>query len=131
VALRKGEHSIAVEIGVTTECEHEIGNVEKCLAAGFGRVLAVISDKRTLAAVRRRGAETLTSEHLSAVEFCTPDDMIAALDNLDSLSQERTVSGYRVKVRMGTVRSGHETSGAISRVIANAIRRLRTPKGRE
>ena len=127
VALRKGERSIAVEIGVTTDCQHEIGNVQKCLAAGFDPVLAVISDKRILAEIRRQASESFTPEQLLVVQFCSPDEMIAALDGLEahSTGRERTVRGYRVKVRINTQGAADRTRGAVSRVIANAIRRLR------
>jgi len=130
VALRKGTHSIAVEIGITTECEHEIGNVQKSLTAGFERVLAVISDRRTLTAIRRQAAESLTPEQLSVVQFCSPDEMASLLDELEASrpAAEQTVRGYRVKVRTSRTRSQEHPQTAVSAVIAKAMRRLRGSK---
>src|SRR5262249_3120389 len=45
VALEKGSLSIACEVSVTTDPDHEIGNVQKCLAAGFETVILVSSEK--------------------------------------------------------------------------------------
>jgi len=129
VALRKGERSIAVEIGITTDCDHEIGNVQKCLAAGFDRVLAVISDKRILAEIRRRAAESVAAEQLAGVQFCSPDVITAALEQLAATLgiPEQTVRGYRVKVRHDTLKSatGENPQHAISSVIAKALRRMK------
>jgi hypothetical protein len=41
VALEKGGRRIACEVSVTTDAEHELGNVQKCLAAGFETVILV------------------------------------------------------------------------------------------
>jgi hypothetical protein len=45
IALYRGEQKIACEVSVTTPLEYEVGNVEKCLAAGFGTI-AIVSLKK-------------------------------------------------------------------------------------
>lgn len=44
VALTKGAHRIACEVSVTTSPEHEVGNVQKCLVAGFTHVVIVSAE---------------------------------------------------------------------------------------
>jgi hypothetical protein len=45
VALEKGSRAIACEVSVTTDTQHEIGNVQKCLAAGFQDVILISSER--------------------------------------------------------------------------------------
>lgn len=49
VALRRNKFAAAVEITVITDIEHEIRNVEKCLAAGLGSVVLVCGESRRAA----------------------------------------------------------------------------------
>ena len=46
VALEKGSRRIACEVSVTTDPAHEVGNVQKCLAAGFETVVLISSEKK-------------------------------------------------------------------------------------
>lgn len=61
VVLRRGERTIACEISVTTTVEHEIGNVTKCLKAGFKHV-AMICLTRKKADLIRQGVEAAVPE---------------------------------------------------------------------
>jgi len=49
VTLEKEDRpAIACEISVTTNAEHELANVQKCLAAGFADVVLISSEKKRL-----------------------------------------------------------------------------------
>ncbi|MGH7636216.1 MAG: hypothetical protein ACREOK_01090, partial [Gemmatimonadaceae bacterium] len=48
VALSFGELRVACEISVTTRVAHEVGNLTKCLAAGFDYAVLLSSDERLL-----------------------------------------------------------------------------------
>src|SRR5207249_3935344 len=63
VALEKDNLAIACEIAVSSTPEKELGNVQKCLAAGFDHVVSVSSDNKTL-----RKAKELVSAKLSEQE---------------------------------------------------------------
>jgi len=130
IALRKGEQSIGCEIGINTEPEHEFENIQKCLAAGFERVLAVASNKRILGNIRRLASEALPVELLASIEFCSPEEMIAVLERLGAelSTRSQTVRGYRVKVRLTDAKSPSGSHSVVSSVVAKALRRLR---GRE
>lgn len=52
VALELAELRIACEISVTTRVTHEVGNLTKCLAAGFSYAVLVSSDERLLELAR-------------------------------------------------------------------------------
>lgn len=52
VALRFAELQIACEISVTTRVAHEVGNLTKCLAAGFSYAVLISTDERLLELAR-------------------------------------------------------------------------------
>jgi hypothetical protein len=132
VALRKGEHSLGCEIGVTTAPEHEVQNIQKCLAAGFERVLVVSSEKKTLNQIKALAASSLDAGQAGTVNFCTPEELFQLLDGIEgeTLSREETVRGYKVKVRYKAAKPGEreEKRGAVSAVIAKAMKRMRRQK---
>lgn len=126
VALRKGDRSVACEITVTTTPEHEVGNVQKCLAAGFERVLVIAVEAKTLKAVRRLVEQTLSPTELPQVSFLTVEDAFAFLDGVEesTLETEGTVHGYTVKVRRKPAADGDAQGRRTARVVAMALKRL-------
>jgi hypothetical protein len=132
VAVRKGEHSVACEIGVTTSAEHEVGNIQKCLAAGFERVLIVSPEKKSLNQIKALAASSFDKEQSSRVSYCTPGELFDILDAVESEStaSEQTVRGYKVKVRFKATKPAEkeERRGAVSAVIAKAMRRMKKDK---
>jgi hypothetical protein len=67
VALEREGSRIACETTVTTTVEHEIGNVQKCLAAGFEWVVLVAADKKTTTS-----AKALVSDAVSEKDAAPP-----------------------------------------------------------
>jgi len=136
VALEKGACRLACEISVTTSPEHEVGNVQKCLAAEFSHVVVVSADRKTLRQVSHSLDVALGEEERARVRSLTPEETFAFLEKLDALaaSKEETVRGYRVKVQYKPVGEDEKETRrqAISQVILKALRRLRphvTDKG--
>jgi len=129
VALRKGDLAVACEIAVTTEPDHELGNLQKCLAAGFQRVLVVSSEKKTLNRVRQLAGCALTEEQLTGISFCAPDEAFAVLETIEAeaASVSGTVRGYKVKVKYKPLEEREKAAKrqAVSGVIASAMKRLK------
>jgi len=129
VVLRNAKRSIACEVAVTTSAAHELQNVRKCLAAGFERVLAVSPARRLLADLRQEASKSLSPVELRRVEFCSPEEMFAVLDALNSRGRtsEQTVRGYRVKVRVAQdpTRAPDAVRNTIGEVMAKALRRMK------
>jgi len=129
VALRKGSRSVACEIAVTTAADHEWANLKKCLSSGFSRVLMICYDRRLLEGLRHRAQKELSQERFSGIDFCSPNEALAALDSVQSHEpdREQTIKGYRVRVRVHSDPKDASTSArrAISTVIARALRRLK------
>lgn len=105
VSLEKGDLRIACEVSVTTKPDHEQGNVEKCLAAGYGQVWLTSPDPARLDALRSAIAPALPKEVRDRVRFFSPDDLIGELDRLAALEppSRSTVLGYEVVVTHGSV----------------------------
>jgi hypothetical protein len=129
VALRKGARSVACEICVTTSPEHEAQNIQKCLVAGFGRVLAVSPEKRSLSQIKALVAASLRSDQSAKVSYCAPDELFDMLEAIeaDSMTSESMVRGYQVKVRLkhGRPNEREAKRGTVAVVIARALKRLR------
>ncbi len=129
VALRKGDQAVACEISVTTTPDHELGNIQKCLAAGFGHVVFVSSEKKTLNKVRQQAAVEVSESELQRVRFGTPDEAFEILEGIEAEAAgvAGTVRGYAVKVKYKAV--DHEEKSAkrqaVSGVIARALKRMK------
>jgi hypothetical protein len=59
VALENGTTRVAIEVSVSSTTSYEIGNLQKCLAAGFDQVIAIVVDKRSLQRLRKAVGEQL------------------------------------------------------------------------
>jgi hypothetical protein len=119
VSLEKGERRIACEISVTTETEHEIDNIQKCLAGGYETVVAISSDLKVVRRLKERAAAVLAPETSVRVRFPQPEDLV--LDELAAgeASGESTVRGYRVKRRYQPVspEEAEMTKQAVAQVL--------------
>lgn len=129
VALRQDGLSVACEIVVSSPADHEAQNIQKCLAAGFSFVVVVSSEKRRLGHIRTLAKERLSSEQFARVHLVSPQDVFDLLGGLHHLAPkpETTVRGYRVRVRMqpGKANEQEAKHGAVSAVIAKALRRMK------
>lgn len=133
VALRRGEIAIACEISVTTDPQHELGNVSKCLAAGYGVVAMIGEERRQLDAIRRSTTAALTSDQAGRVLYLLPDELLSYLDQLpaEPIVAERSVRGYRVTVAHKPL-SGADMAarrGTVARVIARSLKQVERKGG--
>jgi len=95
VALERDDLKIAVEISVSTNAEHELQNVIKCLNAGFDHVLAVSEDSAGLKDLE--GALTgLTKQQKSKVQCMTSDQVAVFLKKYTA--RDTSLNGYSVSV---------------------------------
>jgi len=100
VALKRDDERIACEISVTTSPEHELQNIQKCLASGYGRVIFCAPDKKSVQKVKALCREELTEAELTQVSFLDPTEVALlfeeeAAKNAGKVDQ---VKGYKVKV---------------------------------
>ena len=88
VVLRRGHVHIAVEIASTSSnINHEFENIQKCLKAGFSRVVAVASGRKFLDGLAAAVRGALGSETAAKVGYQTPDEFIDELRRLAAASE--------------------------------------------
>ena len=104
VALEHARGNIAVEITITTTIDHEVGNVNKCLKAGFP-IVAVLSTSETKLSQMKSAVESALGPELAArVAYFLPDQFCAHLIDVASEEiaaqphplKEKTRRGYKV-----------------------------------
>jgi len=89
VALERDGREIACEICVTTDVQHEIENVQKCLASGFERVILIAVDDRTRRKVQQAVHAQVPNEQTDKIEVLAPEDLFTSLQRQRSRRQSR------------------------------------------
>jgi predicted DNA-binding transcriptional regulator AlpA len=84
VALEKSGRLIACEISVTTDPEHEVGNVQKCLAGGFEQVIVVSTDKKVLSKIHGAVAESVPQEQRKKIRFMAPEELFTFIESMEA-----------------------------------------------
>lgn len=129
VSLARGERRIAVEISVTTNRDQELGNVEKCLAAGYAEIVLVGSNERHVKSLGKFIDENLEEREQGKLRYMVPESLIEYLDSLGELPQptEQTVRGYKVRTVTQVVdpKDTDARRQAIAGVIARSLTKQR------
>lgn len=81
VAMEREGFSLACEITITTTIEHELGNLEKCLEAGFTLVAAVSTDNSRLAELASLVDARVPPNLRERIRFLSPDEVIVLLQS--------------------------------------------------
>ena len=119
----KGE-KIACEISVTTGRDHEFGNIEKCLGAGYGRIVFVSSDARHLDAMEKLADQHFEEGDRIKLYFASPEDAIGLLARWCGDAEVKTVRGYKVRttVEAGNPADDKQRRATVASVIAKSMR---------
>jgi hypothetical protein len=138
LALEHPRRSIAVEITVTTTIDHEVGNVSKCLKAGFPFVAVVSSSETKLRQIQEAIGGALGPEQAARVGYFLPDAFLAHLERLAKEDAtvtpppptEQVTRGYKVKrsSRKLTPEELKVKEAAALRLVAEAMKE-KPPRG--
>jgi len=132
VALERQGQTIACEISITTNADQELGNIQKCLAAGYSHVVLISGETQQLQKVHVLATTHVSETDRDRLHFLVPEDFPAFLQDLEDQSKpkEETVLGYKVKVAYGAVDQGGEKAKkeAIAKTILQAMKRLKSDK---
>lgn len=127
VSLIRGGCRIACEISVTTNQDHELGNIEKCLAAGYTEVVLVGSTERHIKSLSKFIEENLDEGEQGKVRYVVPEGLIEYLDSVGEPPEptEQMVRGYKVRTVQQVVDAKEADSrrNAIAEVIARSLSR--------
>lgn len=72
VGLEKDGVAAAVEISITTNIDHEIGNLQKCLQAGYDYVIWVSTEEAAVQAMKAKGRRAFTFEQRRRIRYAYP-----------------------------------------------------------
>ncbi|MEO0898668.1 MAG: type IV secretion system DNA-binding domain-containing protein [Bacteroidota bacterium] len=126
VLLSKGDETIALEVAVTTTNAHEVGNISKCLKAGYTWVILLSSKPKRRENIEALAKKSLTNSQLKGVHFLSPEAFISWLDTKTAkeANAEKTVKGYRVKVNYSNEKKDSKTvEEDLSKILSRSIRR--------
>ncbi|MGZ3948216.1 MAG: TraM recognition domain-containing protein [Flavisolibacter sp.] len=99
VLLEKNGQTIAVEISVTTNPEWELHNIQKCLAAGYSRIVICATQPAKLKLIQQQIATHLSEQEQTRVQVIAANDLNSLfMDEPQAQPPETVVKGYRVKV---------------------------------
>ncbi len=119
--------SIGVEVSVSTNAEHELANIRKCLAAELDHVCCLVVEPSTLKELRSLTQDKLSRAEKGRVFVGRPDAALSSLDrflHVGHQSKEEPVRGYVVHVE-GAEGSPEQTP----ETLADLIKRMwRNPK---
>jgi hypothetical protein len=126
VSLVRGALKIACEISVTTNRDQELGNVEKCLAAGYNNIVLVGQNERHIKSLSKFIEAELDESEQDKVHYTTAENLIEYLDTLGAPPKptEQMVKGYKVRT-VQQVLDPKEASArrqAIAGVIARSLK---------
>ena len=127
VSLSKSGFRVACEISISSPKDWELGNTEKCLAAGYDQVILVGSDERQVQTLSKFISAHLNENVRDRVLYLTPAGVISHLDSLQVAEPEQKdeiVRGYRVKVTRQPLGldEAEERRRAIASVLARSIK---------
>ena len=125
VALARGLLSIACEISVTSTVEYELGNLAKCLAAGYGFVLMIGTDDGRLKKLRAAAAVALDADSMKRARFLMPTEAFAFVQGLENVGGAAQTRGYDVEVKSRGVVNGAAAArqGQISDILDQVVKR--------
>jgi hypothetical protein len=122
-----GDRRIACEISVTTGRDHELGNIEKCLAAGYTEIVLVGSNERHIKSLTKFIDENLEESERGKVRYAVPESLIEYLDSLGEppLPTEQMVRGYKVRTVQQPVdpKEANARRQAIVGVLARSLKK--------
>ena len=126
VALRNDAFSLACEISVTSTVAQEVGNVMKCLEAGFHEVAVLALKRPRLMKIGAALKEKLPAPELARVHFLSPEELFSMLA-MRPKTRETVVGGYKVKVRHEAVDPDEAAARykALTEVVAKSVRRMK------
>jgi hypothetical protein len=125
VVIEHGARRIACEISVTSTVEQELGNLRKCLAAGFTEIFMICVARRTQTGLEKAARKEYPEDTLNRVQFLSPEVVLETPDLLRPTDVSgQTVGGYKVTTRM-RVPDGIDSQvrrETIARVLLKSVR---------
>ena len=129
VSLERNGKKIACEVSLTSTDTQEFKNIEKCLAAGYEKVILCSPEKKTLESVKALASQRLNESDRKKVLFFQPEELLLYFEEAAAaeISKEERIKGYKVKVTYQATKEEEKKAKreAIAQVILQALKRMR------
>jgi hypothetical protein len=127
IGLEQEGKRIACEISVTTTDEQELSNMEKCLRAGYDKVILCSHESKILEKTRALVSRKLDESDQERLLFFQPEELFYYLESQAAVmaGKEERVKGYKVKVQYQALDEEEKKARreTIAQVILQSIRR--------
>lgn len=133
VSLTMGEIRIACEVSVTSTCDQELGNIEKCFEAEFDQVIVVAPKRQHLNTLRKFVIPHLDPDICDKVHFILLEAVLDCLDELTppQADTEETVRGYKVSTTYQALskKEAQQRRLAIATIVGRSLNQLKERDG--
>lgn len=101
VALENERGTIAIEISISTDADHELANIEKCFEAGFDEAFLIVPEEARRARFKNAFLQSVSTSRAEHLKIIGPEHLPDLLDARQAAPEgrERTVRGWTVKTR--------------------------------
>jgi hypothetical protein len=128
VSLERSGKKIACEIGMTTTKEWEVHNIEKCLAAGYDKIVAIAKNKEAVKPMQEVVTKRIDTTLIDRVLVMDSDSFIQYLSTeiAKEANTETRTKGYRVIVEYDTTISEQDMikkKEKISKAVIDSIKK--------
>ncbi len=96
--LKRGDVVVACEFPFSNPVQHEVGNISKCLEAGFPHVAVVCEEKEQLEEIRTAASASLGPDIEDRVGYFHPDEFIV---HLKELAAKAPTAAAKTEIRRG------------------------------
>lgn len=129
VGLEQNGKKIACEVSITTDEEQEFHNIEKCLSAGWDKIVVCAPDRKKLDKIEAYVSQKLESTDQEKISYFEPEALFVYLDEqvAHQAVKEERVKGYRVKVQyqpMGESERNRKRE-SVAQVVLQSMRKFR------
>lgn len=122
VVLHRDQLAIACEVSITTDANHELANVRKCLAGPYSHVALIVPNDRKRAALAKMVVAALTEAKVAVLGV---EEIVSYLDQFPRpRPDEQTVRGYKVRINRQAISPEDQMARrvTIARTISRSIR---------
>jgi hypothetical protein len=129
VSLERNGKKIACEISISSTDDQELKNIEKCLAAGYEKVVVCSPEKKTLENIKSLVSSNISESDRSKIFYFQPEELLLFFEEETAaeLTREERVKGYRVKVQYQAASDEEKKvkREAVANVIIQALKRMK------
>ncbi len=125
---KDGQPLMACEISCTNKPEYEIGNLEKCLRAGYEIVIQVAFEEKTLKPIKKLAESHFAPDQLKQIKFMTLAECLAYLQELGAqqAATKKTIFGREVetKYKVPTEEEWQRKINSLNSVLSGLFKRM-------